>query len=82
MDDREFEHMLERLAKYDFAAGTEAFRDALLARCLAVLDADDEGIVLDDSDLDMLAAAGDLSANGATPFELNRSISDNKHKYV
>lgn len=68
VDDREFENRLEQLLKQDLSAGTEAFRDELLARCLAVLDdgsaADDSPDVaeLDDSVLDLLAAAGDLSA--------------------
>ena len=37
--------------------GDEAFRDALLARCLAIVDADDAPYDLDDEDLGMLAAA-------------------------
>lgn len=49
--------------KQDFSAGTEAFRDTLLERCLSVLDEDDEGRCLDDAELDMLAAAGDTFVN-------------------
>lgn len=70
MDNREFEHMLEQLLKQDFSAGTEAFRDDLLARCLAELAAaehddssDDYARELSDSDLDMLAAAGNILSN-------------------
>ena len=37
--------------------GDEGFRDALLARCLAIVDADDVPVDLDDDDLGMLAAA-------------------------
>ena len=59
VENREFDKMMEQLMKQDFSVGTEKFRDALLGRCLAVLDEDDEGIHLDDSELDMLAAAGD-----------------------
>lgn len=61
MNDLEFERMLERLVKQDFSAGTEAFRDALLERCLSVLDAESDGTVIPDADLDLLAAAGDDS---------------------
>ena len=68
MDDRELESRLEQLLKQDLAAGTESFRDELLARCLAVLTDEaaaerfHEGAELDDSVLDLLAAAGDLTA--------------------
>ena len=70
MDDREFDQKLGRLMKQDFSAGTEAFRDGLLERCLAELDSEDEGRVLDDDELDMLAAAGDPFAymTGGTPI--------------
>ena len=59
MDDQEFEQMLGRLMKQDFSIGTEKFRDALLERCLVVLDDDKEVAELDDSALELLAAAGD-----------------------
>lgn len=59
MGDRKFEQLVERLMKLDFSIGTEAFRDALLQRCLAVLDADESGKRLDDADLELLSAAGD-----------------------
>ena len=67
MDDRELENRLRQLFKQDLSVGTESFRDELLARCLAVLNdgaAEDilEAAELDDSVLDMLAAAGDLTA--------------------
>lgn len=60
MDGRRFERMIGRLMKQDLSAGTEAFREDLLARCLDVLDADesDECKEVSDSELDMLAAAG------------------------
>ena len=74
MEKRRFEKMLEQLMKQDLAAETEEFRDTLLARCLDVLGSDDqaaddvsEGIELDDSYLDLLAAAGDLSALDGVP---------------
>ena len=68
VDDRKFEKRLQQMFKLDLSAGTEAFRDDLLARCLAVLGSDSasndasEGIELDDDALDLLAAAGDPSA--------------------
>ena len=60
MDEQEFERYLERLMKQDFSKGTEAFRDELLARCLAVLKSDDGAMPLDDSDIELLAAAGGM----------------------
>lgn len=62
MDDKRFEQMIEKLLKQDFSSGTEAFRDALLARCLDELDADIRESDLSDEELEMLAAAGNLSA--------------------
>jgi len=63
VNEREFEQMLGRLMKADFSAGTEAFRDALLERCLTELDADDiDGVmIIDDDQLDMVAAGRDPS---------------------
>ena len=59
MSGQEFERTIERLMRQDLSAGTEVFREELLARCLDVLDADDDTCVeVDDSDLEMLAAAG------------------------
>ena len=60
MDEREFESRVERLMQLDLSAGTEAFRDALLKRCLAVLCLDDSVAVIDDAELDKLAAAGGI----------------------
>ena len=54
MDERAFEQMLGQLMKQDFAAGTEAFRDSLLERCLTVL-GEGDGTVVDDADLDQIA---------------------------
>ena len=68
MDDRELENRLRQLFKQDLSAGTESFRDELLARGLTVLTDEvaaerfHEGAELDDSVLDLLAAAGDLTA--------------------
>ena len=59
MDEREFEQLLKQLMKQDLSAETAKFRDSLLEQCLAILDASDEGVPLDDSVLDLLAAAGD-----------------------
>ncbi len=52
------EKQIERLFRIDLSLGTEAFRDALLARCLAALGSDEYAFELDDDDLDLLAAAG------------------------
>ena len=49
---------IEQLLQVDLSTGTEAFRDALLKRCLEELGADGEGTALDDAELEMLAAAG------------------------
>ena len=56
------ESAIERLLGRDLSEGTEAFRDALLYRCLEVLGQADEGIPLDDDALDLLSAAGELGA--------------------
>lgn len=81
MDDGQFEQKLTRLLRHDFSAGTDAFSEELLARCLAVLDADvrDEAadpdadcsvIELDDADLGQLAAAGEAArARGSFPLD-------------
>ena len=61
------ERDIEKLLAQDPSAGTEAFREELLSRCLAVLDTDESALVatwgdasvLSDEVLDMLAAAGD-----------------------
>lgn len=69
MDNHEFEQELQRLLKQDFSAGTEAFRDALLARCLKELNRADRGdddfraFEIPDENLEMLAAAGDVYVN-------------------
>lgn len=78
MDEREFEQMFEQLMKLDFSIGTEAFRDNLLLRCLAVLNMDDEGVVLDDSELELLAAAGDRFAFDEAGMDSYGRIGDNK----
>ena len=65
MEERELDKTLEQLFQQDLSAGTEEFRDELLARCLDVLGADDGVDEIDDGLLDMLAAAGDVySAQG------------------
>lgn len=51
------EQEVTRILQLDLSIGTEAFRDALLQRCLAVLDTK-EVASLDDDELDLLAAAG------------------------
>ena len=56
---------IARLFKLDLSKGTERFRDALLARCLAVLNPDFHIVELDDSELDLLAAAGDPFSDDA-----------------
>lgn len=61
MNDKEFEQKLAYLIQRDASTGTEEFRDSLLARCLAVLNADHEGRELSFEQLDLLSAAGDTS---------------------
>lgn len=61
MEETEFEKRLEELLAQDFSDGTESFRDELLARCLAELTTAEDASTLDDADLEMLAAAGDLA---------------------
>ena len=63
---------IERLLAHDFSAGTEAFREDLLGRCLAELGADADADAadfeyaeIDDGDLDMLAAAGNIFSQDA-----------------
>lgn len=64
MDAQSFAQLLH----HDFSEGTEEFREALLNRCLAELDADDgEALALDCAYLDQLSAAGDVTASGAAP---------------
>ena len=58
---------LTRMLGEAHSAGTEAFRDALLARCLDVLDEDERSDDLTDGDLDLLAAAGNPA--GPMPVE-------------
>ena len=55
------ERDIAQILKHDFSVGTEAFRDKLLQRCLDTLRSANEETVIDDSDLEMLAAAGDPS---------------------
>lgn len=62
MEDRDFECMLERVLEKGLPASSETFRDELLERCLSVLDADNEGVCIDDDELDLIAAAGDINA--------------------
>ena len=78
MDDREFENLLGRVMKADLASGTEAFRDALLSRCLAELGTDPHAadcvpmaVPVAEADLDLLAAAGDSTT------QLGRALGDN-----
>ena len=79
MDESEFERELRRLMQLDFPTGTEEFREALLARCLAVLGEDDAGADLDDGDLELLAAAGDAGAD-MDPGMVRRALfGDNMH---
>ena len=77
MNEREFEQMLRRIMKVDFSVGSEKFRDALLARCLSVLDDDDEMRLIDIDDLDLIAAAGNPTARFLNTFEPDGSVGDN-----
>ena len=53
------EERIARILSRGFSDGTESFRDDLLDRCLAVLGAEDQGRVVSDEELELLAAAGD-----------------------
>lgn len=69
MGDREFEEMLHRVFGDGNQRDGEAFREALLERCLRIVRAGDAdgnsaGRELGDSELELLAAAGDLDALG------------------
>jgi len=61
------ERTVKRLLEQDLSVGTDEFRDKLLSKCLDVLCTEDSVIELDDTDLDMLAAAGDINAAIAPP---------------
>lgn len=65
MDDRAFSHLLEqalgRGRDDDRLSSSVAFRESLLERCLALLGADDVGEPLDEGDLELLSAVGDLT---------------------
>lgn len=67
IDDMEFEARLKGLLSQNFSEGTETFRDALLERCLDVLDADGGKAELEDEALELLAAAGDIWMIKADP---------------
>ena len=73
MNNREFERFFERLMKQDLSVGTETFREELLARCLDALNTgDDERCrMLDDSELELLSAAGDTYAHNSLCEGLN-----------
>lgn len=62
MSSRDFEEHLEELLSQDLSAGTEVFRDELLERCLETFDTGSKGIVLDDSIIDSISAAGDIAS--------------------
>ena len=64
MDEKE----ITRLLSQDLSEGTEAFRDALLARCLDALDAESQSQELDDDQLELLAAAGDVPLRAPDVF--------------
>ena len=62
----DFEHILAQ----DLSVGTETFRESLLQRCLGVIAQNEQGIFeLDDNQLDMLAAAGNIFNDDPTQNE-------------
>ena len=73
MGDHEFEKWLEGLLSQDLSAGTEDFREGLLNQCLESLGAG-QTIELDDSDLELLAAAGDVAAFGLGSDRVDRGV--------
>lgn len=56
------ERIIGQPMRHDFSVGTEAFRDSLLARCFGIIDSRNAFMAIDDSEFELLAAAG-------TPFE-------------
>lgn len=61
MNDRDIDELLTELLAQDLSAGTEEFREALLARCLAIVNAGGSA-QLDDANLELIAAAGNMVA--------------------
>jgi hypothetical protein len=61
MDDGGFEQRLGELLSQDLSAGTEAFRESLLGRCLGALGGGGARGLSDD-ELEMLSAAGDVAS--------------------
>ena len=59
-------HEIVQVLKSDLSEGTEKFRDDLLDRCLPEVACGDDGALLDDEDLEMLAAAG-IPEGSVTP---------------
>ena len=74
MKENAFEQRLNGLFSQDLSVGTEGFRDALLKRCLAVLDDSGKMVELDDETLELLSAAGDVSFLGTGPGPLDRGV--------
>ena len=68
MDETEITRVLKSFAEED-----EAHKEELLQRCLAVLGEEEECSELDDSDLDMLAAAGNPYFRTDIPPTLSES---------
>ena len=62
MNDQGFEKWLERLLSHSFSEGTDEFCEALLERCIESLGTDEEVEKLSDETLELLAAAGDVTA--------------------
>ena len=58
MNEQEFHELLEQVLGQNLSAGTDAFRDDLLARCLDIVSSSEDVTALDDSQLELLAAAG------------------------
>ena len=69
MAESSFDQKLDQLMGQDLSVGTEAFREDLLNRCLAILGTDSSGIELDDDELDLLSAAGDVFLNKLPDLE-------------
>lgn len=55
------EKEMTRLLQHDFSAGTEAFRDNLLKRCLSELNSASGRTAISDDDLEFVNAAGNIS---------------------
>ena len=63
---------IRQLFQQDLSVGTESFRNALLEQCLETLRDSENGSVISDETLDLLAAAGDPFAQAPSSNDDNQ----------